>query len=241
MSAHSALAAMAITAVAFPVAFPAAFPAAAPVAPTEYTAPSGLHVTGDWTRSFQVRWKPETGAPRYVIEVRDPSRTLARGFTTIRDYANIGGLLPGTTYRLSVRTDAAGARSSSVVVRTARPESIGARIALYARTFAGHARYEYGGTGPRAFDCSGLTQYVYRHFGRVIPRTAEQQFRYFHPETSHQARPGDLIFFGGSSVSHVGIFEGGDMMVAAATPFEGIRYQRIYSDDIAFGTLFHQG
>jgi len=37
------------------------------------------------------------------------------------------------------------------------------------------------------FDCSGMTQYVYRHYGRSIPRTADAQFRYFHRES--RARP----------------------------------------------------
>lgn len=69
----------------------------------------------------------------------------------------------------------------------------------------------------------------------VIPRTTQSQYGFFHRET----RPGDLVFFGGSDANHVGIFEGGAMMVAAATALEGIRYQRIYSDSTAFGTITH--
>jgi cell wall-associated NlpC family hydrolase len=123
------------------------------------------------------------------------------------------------------------------VVHAVRAESIGERIAGYAREFVGRARYEYGGTGPRSFDCSGLAQYVYHHFGRAIPRTAQEQYQYFRPESRRRAHPGDLVFFGGSSVTHVGIFEGGDMMVAAATPLEGIRYQQIYSSSATFGAI----
>lgn len=229
MDARSALAATALTAVTLP-----AFGHTGTAPPA---APSGLHITGHWAKSFQARWEPESGITGYAIEVRDSNGATVRGFTTDHDYANVGDLRPGRTYVLTLRANTAGSRSASVTVRTAQSESTGQKIAQYARTFVGRAQYEYGGTGPEAFDCSGLTQFVYRHFGHAIPRTAQEQFQYFRPETSEQARPGDLVFFGGSEVSHVGIFEGGDMMVAAATPLEGIRYQRIYSDQITFGTL----
>ena len=41
-----------------------------------------------------------------------------------------------------------------------------------AKTLVGDP-YSYGGTSPGGFDCSGLTQYVYRHtgHGKRIPRT----------------------------------------------------------------------
>ena len=197
---------------------------------------SGLHISGRWTQSFQVRWEPGNGTSGYAIEVHNSAGALVRDFLTRHDYANVGGLRPGKTYVLTIRQNTPGSAAVSLRVQTATPESLGQEIARYARTFVGRARYVYGGTGPETFDCSGLTQYVYRHFGRSIPRTAEEQYQYFHPESSDRARPGDLVFFG-SPVYHVGIFEGGDMMVAAATESEGIRYQQIYSDAAMFGAF----
>ncbi len=110
------------------------------------------------------------------------------------------------------------------------------------------APYAYGGTGPAGFDCSGLTQWVYRHTGggKPIPRMAEDQFLHFHFIGRAAARPGDLVFFHdtsypGSFVYHVGVYEGGDMMVAATDPGGGVQYQSFTwaGDTVSFGTISH--
>lgn len=108
--------------------------------------------------------------------------------------------------------------------------------------------YVTGGTSPAGFDCSGLSQFVYRHtgHGKSIDRTADAQFRQFRRISHASARPGDLVFFHETSspsslVYHVGVYEGGDYMVAAATPSEGVRYQSFTwgGDTVTFGTITH--
>jgi cell wall-associated NlpC family hydrolase len=109
-------------------------------------------------------------------------------------------------------------------------------------------RYAYGGTSPAGFDCSGLSQWVYRHTGggKPIPRMAEEQFLRFHPISRAAARPGDLVFFHDTSylfsyVYHVGVYEGGHMMVAATDPGGGVQYQSFTwaGDTVSFGTITH--
>lgn len=109
-------------------------------------------------------------------------------------------------------------------------------------------RYAYGGTSPAGFDCSGLSQWVYRHTagGKPIPRMAEDQFLRFHLIGHAAARPGDLVFFHdtsylGSYVYHVGVYEGGHMMVAATDPGGGVRYQSFTwaGNTVSFGTITH--
>jgi cell wall-associated NlpC family hydrolase len=110
------------------------------------------------------------------------------------------------------------------------------------------APYAYGGTSPAGFDCSGLSQFVYRHagHGKHIDRTAEDQFLHFRRISHAAARPGDLVFFHDSSdpasfVYHVGVYEGGDDMVAATTYGEGVRYQSFAwgGNTVTFGTITH--
>lgn len=79
------------------------------------------------------------------------------------------------------------------------------------------APYRYGGTGPDAFDCSGLVTYAHREVGVPVPRTAAQQFAAATPVPRGDLRPGDLVFFrlAGREVSHVGIYAGGNRFVHA--------------------------
>lgn len=128
---------------------------------------------------------------------------------------------------------------------SASSQSVNLKVANYAASFIGRVPYRYGGTSPSTgFDCSGMTQYVYRSYGTSIPRTADAQFRYFHRESQGAARGGDLVFFHVNSspssyVYHVGVYEGDNHMVSAADPAEGIVWQSIWSRAVTFGTITH--
>ncbi len=128
---------------------------------------------------------------------------------------------------------------------SAHPLSFNQKAASYAEQFVGTVPYVYGGSSPSTgFDCSGLAQYVYRHYGKSIPRTAEDQFLHFRRESKSAAWGGDLVFFHVNSnpysyVYHVGIYEGGNHMVSATDPAGGIRWQTIWSSAVTFGTITH--
>jgi cell wall-associated NlpC family hydrolase len=85
--------------------------------------------------------------------------------------------------------------------------------------------YQWGGTGPDAFDCSGLVMMAYRAAGIAIPRTSQQQWSWGPRISASQVQPGDLVFFAGSdgtptSPGHVGLVIGGGLMIEAyATGF----------------------
>ena len=101
-------------------------------------------------------------------------------------------------------------------------------------------RYRRGGESPSiGFDCSGLVQYVMHAFDVTLPRTAREQARagLALPRDTSQLRPGDLLTFGKSarSVTHVGIYLGGNKMIAAPHTGEVVHVQPIYSSNISFG------
>jgi len=126
-----------------------------------------------------------------------------------------------------------------------RAMSFDQRAATYVKSLEG-IPYVYGGTSTAGFDCSGLTQYVYGRFGKHIQRTAEEQFLEFRRISRARAWGGDLVFFHVSSdpnsyVYHVGIYEGGDAMVAATGYGGGVEWQSIAwaGDTVTFGTITH--
>jgi hypothetical protein len=90
--------------------------------------------------------------------------------------------------------------------------------------------YVWGAEGPRSFDCSGLTQYVFGKFGVDLPRRAVNQSEAGDP-SGRRLQRGDLVFFSTdtrrSLVTHVGIYEGGGVMVNASK-----RHGRVRRDDL---------
>lgn len=102
---------------------------------------------------------------------------------------------------------------------SSRGSAAGGQAAVeWARTQIGKP-YQWGGTGPDAYDCSGLTGAAWRHGGVSLPRTSRSQYDAVQKISYSQLRPGDLIFYGSSSSSgsiyHVAIYSGGGRMVEA--------------------------
>jgi cell wall-associated NlpC family hydrolase len=90
-------------------------------------------------------------------------------------------------------------------------------VIAYASNFLG-TKYVWGGTSPSpGFDCSGFTQYVYRHFGIELPRVSYDQVNVGTPVARDQLQPGDLVFFkkSGQLVHHVGIYVGNNCYMHA--------------------------
>jgi cell wall-associated NlpC family hydrolase len=122
--------------------------------------------------------------------------------------------------------------SRDTVVHTAKP--IGQRVVDKAAAQKGKP-YAYGATGPNSFDCSGLTQYVYKQVGVKLPRTSQAQSDAVKHVSNSSKKPGDLLFFGGSNVYHVAIYAGGNKMWTAPDSGDVVKLQKIYTSDYSVG------
>ncbi len=109
--------------------------------------------------------------------------------------------------------------TTNTVTEATTSSQSGNSVVAYAKQFLG-CKYVYGGTSTSGFDCSGFTQYVYKHFGVNLNRTAAAQYSNGQSVTNLQA--GDLVMFGKSGINHVGIYIGGNTFIHAANKSRGV-------------------
>lgn len=86
-------------------------------------------------------------------------------------------------------------------------------LLLEARSHLGK-RYSRGSKGPKAFDCSGFSSYVYRQFGYSLSPSSRDQYNQGETVSRDELRKGDLVFFKGRNskggIGHVGIVVNAD-------------------------------
>lgn len=105
-----------------------------------------------------------------------------------------------------------------------------AAVVQYAKKFIG-TPYAYGASGPSRFDCSGFTSYVYRYFGVSLPHSSSGQSGYGSSISKSNLQPGDLVFFGGSGIHHVGIYVGNGNYIHAPKTGDVVRIASLGSRD----------
>ena len=76
--------------------------------------------------------------------------------------------------------------------------------------------YSWGGSGPNAFDCSGLVMWSFQQAGISLPHSSQALAQGGQPVSMDQMQPGDLVTYY-SDASHVAIYIGDGMMVHAST------------------------
>ncbi|HWG97888.1 MAG TPA: C40 family peptidase [Pilimelia sp.] len=124
------------------------------------------------------------------------------------------------------RTVSLAAQSGSVKIR---PRHIGTEVLAEASTLRGRP-YRWGAAGPKAFDCSGLTRYVFRKFGKKLPHNANAQQRYGRAVPKSKAKVGDLVFFRqGTYAYHVGIYAGNGYIFDAPRPGQTVGKRKIWT------------
>jgi cell wall-associated NlpC family hydrolase len=99
--------------------------------------------------------------------------------------------------------------------------------------------YRYGAAGPNAFDCSGLTLFVYSKVGVKLAHNAEEQYFQTWHKTHREKRRGDLIFYTSngraSGIYHVALYAGNGYTWVAPHTGSYVHRQRIYSSHYLVG------
>jgi len=122
----------------------------------------------------------------------------------------------------------------TIAIVSQAPSKIAAQIIAFALAQVGKP-YQWGATGPDAYDCSGLIYAAYRSAGIILPRTTFGMWPLQPHIPQGQEQPGDLVFFNtgpGTAPSHPGhvglVIGGGQMVIANCTtcgPITTMTYQ----------------
>ena len=105
----------------------------------------------------------------------------------------------------------------------------GAKVVAEAKKHKG-ALYKFGAAGPKRFDCSGYTMYVYRKAaGKKLPHKANSQQHYGKAVSKGNKKVGDLLVFrSGGYGTHAAIYAGGGYMWASPHTGARVKKQKIY-------------
>ena len=177
----------------------------------EFQRDQNMHITGvvnsaTWRALKKARKRPAAG-------------THASKPVTIdrKAAAEIIGSSAGTG-RTQQRQSASLLRGKAVLPRSKVPA-----LLRTAKSYIG-TPYGWGGTTPKAFDCSGYLQYVFARNGITIPRLADEQYLLGSKRSPSLLEPGDLVFFTTyePGASHCGIYLGSGQFIHASSS-KGVR------------------
>ena len=160
--------------------------------------------------------KKKTTTTKKPAQTEKPDETTVQTTTTPQETAKPK---PETSKKTTTTTTAAPAPKPDY--------SSGSKIdtvVSYAKSMVGGA-YVWGGSQFGATDCSGLVMLSFAQVGINLPHYAASQALYGTTVSYNNMKKGDVIFFGGASISsiyHVAIYIGDGKMVHAQNTATGI-------------------
>ena len=230
---------------------PPAAPVATPRPPTPPVPPRGVDTQRPGTTATRLGWAIQAGAFSRLENAVRLSNILNDQGLEATYFRDSDGLYKVRFGNFPSR-DAARNRAETLMSRRVleayyliAPESLpGSKIGdsraessirnslvATAKSYIG-VPYRWGGTSAQTgFDCSGLTQAVYKLNGLSIPRTSRDQYARGSAVSKDKLRGGDLLFFAmrGSSINHVAIYVGEGLFIHAPSSGQVIRHDNLNS------------
>lgn len=148
------------------------------------------------------------------------------------------GVVDDKTWRALKKAKPAKKKTSAVARKKPAPAVVGGGSALTskkqipaivatAKSYAG-VPYQFGGTTPKGFDCSGFLQYVFAKNRVQIARSVDEQYKIGKSVKVSALEEGDLVFFATyeKGASHCGIYVGGGKFIHVSTK-KGVRVDEL--------------
>ncbi|MEN0128915.1 MAG: NlpC/P60 family protein [Brevundimonas sp.] len=177
--------------------------------------------------TVHVRGKAATG--KVVVRISGKNwrtLTLHHGKASVHLPKNLSvGTHQVTVVYKATKTAKRSADTTRVKVKKGTP-----KVVTVAKKYVGKP-YRYGASGPKAFDCSGFTKYVYAKAGvKKLPRSSSAQHHVGKTVSRKNAKAGDLIWTPG----HVAIYLGGNKQIDAPRPGKTIQVRSIWQSHPTF-------
>jgi cell wall-associated NlpC family hydrolase len=126
-------------------------------------------------------------------------------------------------------TGGGGGSAAPAYVASAAPYT-GSNAAIAAAMSKLGTPYLWGGTGNGGYDCSGLVMTAFSAAGKSLPRVASAQYAATQRIGANQAQAGDLVFWGGASAHHVGIYVGNGQVLHAPRTGDVVKVAPLYGN-----------
>ena len=177
-----------------------------------------------WSRLQEQPARDASPAP--LPPAAKPAQGGSIAFPGVKPADNTAAEAPGKENVPSLEPRVKKAPESAPFLQRAKVASVIATAKKYIGT-----PYKFGGTTPKAFDCSGYLQYVFQENGMTLPRTADEQFKLGKSAKTAELEAGDLVFFETyeKGASHCGIYLGGGKFIHASTS-KGVRIDELSGD-----------
>ncbi|WP_188455884.1 C40 family peptidase [Virgibacillus oceani] len=170
--------------------------------------------------------KEQVGSAKvYTVKSGDTLSGIAsRNGVTVSELKKWNGLSSDLILigqKLNIGSDGAAADSGSSAGSNDAPADVDYnvnKLISVAKSMSG-VNYQWGGSTPAGFDCSGFIYYTYKKAGMSISRLSSGGY-YNRSFYVNKPVPGDLVFFENtykSGISHLGIYLGGNQFIHAGS------------------------